>query len=142
MQPPALVIIRDDGAFKHKHTLTMYVMIVTLDLALSILQNIMAGARRKRAVKEKAATKTESSSGQQSSGKESSLQLVTTRSSPQSLPAYDGNRDPNPVDATPVRDVITSANLRRLEMSFGMWATYRGVSTVPLVSIAVTSLLV
>ena len=92
----------------------------------------MAGPHRKRYTKEKKPTKTESSSGQQSSGKESSLQRVTTRSSPHSLPRYDGNRDPNPTGAAPVRNVVTSANLRRLEMSFGMWAAYRGVSRVPL----------
>ncbi len=90
----------------------------------------MAGPQRKRYTKEKKPTETESSSGQQSSGKESSLQRVTTRSSPQSLPRYDGNRDPNPTGAAPLHNVVTSANLRRLEMSFGMWAAYRGVSTV------------
>jgi len=100
----------------------------------------MAGAHRKRYNKEKKANETESSSGQQSSGKQSSLQRVTTPSSPQSLPRYDGNRDPNPTGAAPLQNVVTSANLRRLEMSFGMWAAYRGVSRVPLfVSVVITA---
>jgi hypothetical protein len=92
----------------------------------------MAGAHRKRYAKEKQAAATESSSGKQSSGKESSFPRDTTRSSPQSLARYDGNRDPNPAGTAPAQNVITSANLRRLEMSFGMWAAYRGVSRVPL----------
>jgi hypothetical protein len=108
------------------------VSLVILDLRIFTSSKEMAGPHRKRYTKEKKPTKTESSSGQQSSGKESSLQRVTTRSSPHSLPRYDGNRDPNPTGAAPVRNVVTSANLRRLEMSFGMWAAYRGVSRVPL----------
>jgi len=84
----------------------------------------MGGPNRKRVVHEN--TNTGSSGDQSTSGKESSTKRSDTRSAPQSLPRYDGNRDSGS-SATPV-GAITTADLRRLEMSFGMWAAYRGVS--------------
>lgn len=84
----------------------------------------MGGPNRKRTAHEK--TTSGSSGDRSSTGKESSAKRSDTRSAPQSLPRYDGNRDSGS-PTTPV-GAITTANLRRLEMSFGMWASYRGVS--------------
>jgi len=95
----------------------------------------MAGAAKKRAAREKR----NGSSKEHVSG-DSSQRESTQRSSPQSFPRFDGNRDPqeedqeaisysNPIPMT--RNPNTSrviADARRLDLGMGGWAIARGVS--------------
>jgi eukaryotic translation initiation factor 2C len=88
----------------------------------------MAGPAKKRAQAEK---KSNGSSEEHKSSRDSGREETPQRSTPKSLPRLDGNRDPQTRDlATLSRNPADYANLRNISDALGMagWYIARGVS--------------